>query len=126
MIFDILKEYWFVIILWSVVVIAWYLGALTSVEPYEADFPGGTFYYFNIQTSTKKIGKLLFTQIDGDIKKYVSTLPKKVSYPLAAIFYDDPGDLVDDNTMRVSAGFIVRVKNDSVNDYFTKLGYEVK
>ena len=60
------------------------------------------------------------------MKKYVATLPRKTPYPLAAIFYDDPGDLIDENTMRVSAGFIVKVKNDGVDEYFKKLGYESK
>ena len=48
MILDIVKEYWFVIILGSVLLIAWYLGFFTNVVPYEANFPGGTFYYFNV------------------------------------------------------------------------------
>ena len=66
---------------------------------------GYTFFYHNLQSSTSNLGNLIFTQVAADVKKYVDTLPTKVPYPLAAIYYDDPGDLVDSDTMRVSVGF---------------------
>ena len=114
MVLAILAEYWYITILAVILVASWYLGAFTTMQPAEVEFHGGTFFYHNLQSSTSNLGNLIFTQVAADVKKYVDTLPTKVPYPLAAIYYDDPGDLVDSDTMRVSVGFIVRVKNDTV------------
>jgi hypothetical protein len=60
------------------------------------------------------------------MRVYTNTLAKKVDYPLAGIFYDDPKDLVDETKFRASVGIFVCIQNDSVRDYFQKLGYHEK
>ena len=125
MVLSILAEYWYITTLVMVLAGAWYLGVFTTMRAAEVDFPGGTFFYHNLQTSASNLSSL-YAQVEADVRKYVDTLPEKVPYPLAGIYYDDPGDLVDPDTMRVSVGFVVKASSDTVAEHFKRIGYEEK
>ena len=60
------------------------------------------------------------------MRVYTQTLAKKVDYPLAGIFYDDPKDLVDETKFRASTGIFVCIRNNTVREYFKKIGYNEK
>ena len=74
--------------------------------------------------STKALGPI-FREINEHVSAYTKTLPKQVVYSCGGIFYDDPGSLIDENKLRVSAGVLIRVRNSTVEDYFKELGYKV-
>ena len=46
-------------------------------------------------------------------------------YASGGIYYDDPGALVNDAEMRVSAGLLVQAKNSTCEAFFKSKGYKV-
>ena len=60
-------DYWFILLSILLVLFAYLLGIFTSVEPKESDFPGGLFYYKDIQVSSNGLGQL-FKEIRKHIK----------------------------------------------------------
>ena len=91
----------------------------------EGKFTGGLFFYKDLQVSTKKLGPV-FREVDEHVVKYTKSLPKQVVYTSGAVFYDDPGLLVDENKHRASIGVLIRVRNSTIEDYFKNLGYKAK
>ena len=123
-ILNLATEYWFVVLFIFLVAFAYLLGIFTSVEPKESQFPGGSFYYKDIQVSSNGLGEL-FKEIRKHIKDLESKQTDKGVYVPGGIFYDDPGSLQYQNKMRVVAGVLVRADNSDTENYFKKLGYQV-
>ena len=116
------EHYWFFAIFLLVLLFAAYIGLFTTVEARECDFPGGLFFYKDLQMPTKDLSKA-FAEIDRHTVEYQRKLPKKSEYSLGGIYYDDPSALQDQTKMRVSLGVLVRARTTTVEEYYTKLGY---
>ena len=101
-----------------------YLGVFTPITVTETPFPGGYFFYKDLQVSTKKLGPV-FADVVKDIEAYHKTQPKRANLICGGIFYDDPNSLVDENKMRLCAGVLVRASNQVIHEHFSNLGYKV-
>ena len=64
--------YWFVVMFFLLVLMVYLLGIFTPVEAKESDFPGGVFYYRDVQVSSNGLGKLFKV-----IKKHIKDIEEK-------------------------------------------------
>ena len=64
-----IEQYWFFILFIFIVLIAAYVGLFATVEAKETKFPGGLFFYKDLQVSTKNLGPV-FRKINDDIAAF--------------------------------------------------------
>lgn len=90
-----MAEYWYCVALALILYLIAYLGLFSSIEAKESTFPGGHFYYKNMQVSMTKLSPV-FKTINADVASFYETLPKPMAFETGAIFYDDPSALVNE------------------------------
>ena len=109
-----------------VILLLYKIGVFSGVsEPAEKPFSGGTLFYREYVGLSSDFRKE-FKNVDAEMKAYVKGLGREITYPLLAIYYDDPKDLVDQTKFRGSVGIFVIHTNPSLSAHFAGLGYLVK
>ena len=68
-IWELLEHYWFFCFFLLIVAFAAYLGLFSTVEAKEGRFPGGLYFYRDLQVSTKNLGPI-FREINEHISTY--------------------------------------------------------
>ena len=71
------------------------LGLFSRVQAKEDTFLGGIFFFKDLQKRTRDL-HTVFAEINADLATFNKTLPKRVFYPVGAIYYDDPNSLEDE------------------------------
>ena len=101
------------------------IGVFRRVTVEEGEFHGALYIYKNIQCNIKDVGEQI-AAINRDRENYVAKQPKKLHHPVAAIYYDDPQDLVDPATCRITLGIMMRADDGTCKAHFETQGYTTK